>query len=111
MTDPDTPTPDQSAAPAKPQYPTAWAGREVTYHGPVTAHHGRYTVHRWRYCFHVPCDPSCAGFDYILAPLDPAAVGLEPGDAIVAHPGHMTPATRRAPSPPSAPATPSSTEP
>ena len=83
-------TPDTPPGPP-PGHPTSWVDLRVNYHGPATAHHGTYRVRAWNYCFSVPCVDGCDRFTYILAPEDPAAVGLEPGHGIRAHYGEITP--------------------
>lgn len=80
-----------------PGHPTSWVGMRIDYHGPATAHHGTFRVYAWNYCFSVPCVAGCDRFTYILAPEDPTAVDLEPGQGIRAHRSEITPLPTRAP--------------
>ena len=83
-------TPDTSPVPS-PGHPTSWVDLHAHYRDPATAHHSPYLGRAWNYCFAVPCVDGCDRFTYILAPEDPAAVGLEPGHGIRAHYGDITP--------------------
>lgn len=100
MTSPPPAPADGAAPPAPaPGHPTTWVAMRVAYHGPAAAHHGFFRVYAWNYCFTVPCVAGCDRFTYILAPEDPAAAALQPGQGIRAHRGEITPLPFRAPQP------------
>jgi hypothetical protein len=86
-----TPQPPGTPPSPPPGHPTSWLDVRVAYRGPARSHHGSYRVSAWNYCFAIPCTQTCDRFTYILAPDNPADVGLEPGHGIRAHYGEITP--------------------